>query len=423
MSTTITGYVIAKNEAATLERTLTCLRSLCDEVVVGVDDSSTDETEIISRELADRVVPFQWQDDFSVVRNQVLAECSGDWIVHLDGHEHFAVQQQPYPDASFRLGREAAEIVRDTILQTDRERPEIKVLGCAVKIHCDENLIAQIVSVQERIFRRGLTYRNPVHNVLTGYEAEEAMGFLDLLVLHDRPPERETARAEQRNEMLPRRMQERVQADADDLRSWSYLQRHAMVMKDWPSVLHYGEAYRKNAERLERDWGDELYQTLLHCAIASRLLDPPDYDRAESYLQHCLRIHPFKREHWLEWSAVAGARCDWRRQEDCLRVATVLPFDGRNSKGTFDERIYTYIPHQLLSEFYEGQGAITGAIEESRSVCRYRPRSADAMARLGRLENGLREMQVEQARQTLALEKESGPIRWVKSVNANEEVA
>lgn len=418
MPPTISGYVIAKDEEATIERTLQSLRGVCGEVIAGVDDASTDRTESICHEYADQVVRFTWSDDFSAARNQVVDACTGDWIVHLDGHEHFAVQQQPHPDAVFVLGEEAARMVRETIHRTDRERPDMKVLGCAVKIHCDENLIAQIVSVQERIFRKGLQYRNPVHNVLTGYDPHEALGYLDILILHDRPPDREKARTEQRNEMLPRRMQERVDHDPDDLRSWSYLQRHAMVMNDWAEVVRSGEAYAANARRLKRDTGDEYYHVNLHCAIACRLLYPPDFERAEAYLQTCMRLSHFKREHWLEYSALHAARHDWRRQETCLRVASILPFDGRNSKGTFDERIYTYIPHQILSELYEGLGMLPEAIEEAHRVKRYRPRTAVSVERLARLESLLREREADLARKSVCRQSEVGPIRWIRPQNA-----
>ena len=110
MPPTISGYVIAKDEEATIERTLQSLRGVCGEVIAGVDDASTDRTESICHEYADQVVRFTWSDDFSAARNQVVDACTGDWIVHLDGHEHFAVQQQPHPDAVFVLGEEAARM-------------------------------------------------------------------------------------------------------------------------------------------------------------------------------------------------------------------------------------------------------------------------------------------------------------------------
>lgn len=314
MNCTVSGYVIAKDEGQTIERTLLSLRGVCDEVIAGIDDASRDETESIARELADEVVMLRWNDDFSQARNQVLERCRGDWIVQLDGHEHFAVQHQPYPGAVFSLGEEAARLVRETILGTDRDKPQVKVIGCAVKIHCDENLIAQIVSVQERIFRRGLSYRNPVHNVLVGYQPEEAIGLLDLLILHDRPPQRERSRAEQRNEMLPRRMGERTRNNPDDLRSWSYLQRHAMVVADWPSVIRHGETYQQAAKRLQRDYGDEYYQSYLYNAVAYRLLDPPDYARAASCLKTCLHSHRsngstgWSGRPWWEWNATGSGR-------------------------------------------------------------------------------------------------------------------
>ena len=62
MNAKITGYVIAKDEGETIERTLVCLRNVCDEVIAGVDEASGDETEVICRELADRVIPAVLRD-------------------------------------------------------------------------------------------------------------------------------------------------------------------------------------------------------------------------------------------------------------------------------------------------------------------------------------------------------------------------
>lgn len=65
-----------------------CLRSLgfCDEVVVVVDDRTTDGTEAIAREHTEHVLvrPFH---DYSQIRNDGIATSTGDWILHIDADE------------------------------------------------------------------------------------------------------------------------------------------------------------------------------------------------------------------------------------------------------------------------------------------------------------------------------------------------
>jgi (heptosyl)LPS beta-1,4-glucosyltransferase len=64
------------------------LRSLafCDEVVVVVDDRTTDRTSEIARRYTEHILvrPFT---DFAAMRNAGVDESSGDWILHIDADE------------------------------------------------------------------------------------------------------------------------------------------------------------------------------------------------------------------------------------------------------------------------------------------------------------------------------------------------
>ncbi len=64
------------------------LRSLrfCEEIVVVVDDRSTDRTEEIARRYTDKVLvePFT---DFAQIRNAGIRAASGAWILHVDADE------------------------------------------------------------------------------------------------------------------------------------------------------------------------------------------------------------------------------------------------------------------------------------------------------------------------------------------------
>jgi len=83
---TLSVVMIVKNEAACLAECLGSVRGIADEVVIG-DTGSTDETVAIAGDFSARVVSVPWRNDFAAARNAVLAEATGDWLLHLDADE------------------------------------------------------------------------------------------------------------------------------------------------------------------------------------------------------------------------------------------------------------------------------------------------------------------------------------------------
>jgi glycosyltransferase involved in cell wall biosynthesis len=106
---TITTCVIARDEAENLAELLPQLR-WADEVLVLVDDSTTDESAAIAKPLADRVeeLPF---GSFSAFRNRALDLAGCTWIFFVDADE--------------RVSPEVAEEVRSTVAESE-SRPTQK---------------------------------------------------------------------------------------------------------------------------------------------------------------------------------------------------------------------------------------------------------------------------------------------------------
>ena len=77
-------YIIAYNEADKIEAALRSV-AWADEIVVA-DSFSTDGTADIARKYTDKVlqVPFE---GFGKLRNDVLAQLTGDWVFSLDADE------------------------------------------------------------------------------------------------------------------------------------------------------------------------------------------------------------------------------------------------------------------------------------------------------------------------------------------------
>jgi len=82
----ISVCIIAKNEESRIEQCLASVKPCGFEIVV-VDTGSTDRTKEIAARYADKVLDFQWCDDFSAARNFSLQEASNNWIFMIDCDE------------------------------------------------------------------------------------------------------------------------------------------------------------------------------------------------------------------------------------------------------------------------------------------------------------------------------------------------
>lgn len=80
----ISVYIIAYNEADKIEAALKSV-AWADEIVVA-DSFSTDGTVEIARRYTDRVLQLPFEG-FGKLRNDVLAQLSGDWVFSLDADE------------------------------------------------------------------------------------------------------------------------------------------------------------------------------------------------------------------------------------------------------------------------------------------------------------------------------------------------
>nr|WP_285852341.1 glycosyltransferase family 2 protein [Robertmurraya korlensis] len=79
--------MIVKNEEKVIERCLSTVSHLVDEVIV-VDTGSTDRTKEIVSNYTSNIYDFKWVDDFSEARNFASSKASGEWILVLDADEY-----------------------------------------------------------------------------------------------------------------------------------------------------------------------------------------------------------------------------------------------------------------------------------------------------------------------------------------------
>lgn len=80
--------MIVKNEEVGLERAILSCRDFVSEIVIAVDNASTDRTAIIAEKYATTLKRFDFLDDFSRARNFAHQGVKTKWILFLDGHEY-----------------------------------------------------------------------------------------------------------------------------------------------------------------------------------------------------------------------------------------------------------------------------------------------------------------------------------------------
>lgn len=78
--------MIVKNEEAVLERCLSSVQGLIDEIII-VDTGSTDNTKQVARKFTNKIFDFKWEDDFSKARNFAFQFASSDYIMWLDADD------------------------------------------------------------------------------------------------------------------------------------------------------------------------------------------------------------------------------------------------------------------------------------------------------------------------------------------------
>lgn len=79
--------IIVKNEEKVLKRCLESLKPLMEEVsseLIITDTGSTDKTVDIAREYTDKIIFFEWINDFSAARNTGIKQANGKWLFFID---------------------------------------------------------------------------------------------------------------------------------------------------------------------------------------------------------------------------------------------------------------------------------------------------------------------------------------------------
>ncbi|MBN1919210.1 MAG: tetratricopeptide repeat protein [Verrucomicrobia bacterium] len=325
--------MIVKDEAETLERAVRSAMPVVDEVVVGIDDRTTDGSEAVLATLEKEcggstrfeVFRFEWADDFAAARNLALDRCTAEWVLQLDGHEVLSEQSVE----SFRKMMDIVPADTDAV-------------GLRVRLQAEDH---HHVGIQLRLFRNNgrVRYRGEVHNELVVDKAR-TMGVGDIVIEHVRTRANRATREAARNEMVPRRMRERLERDPRDTKALYYLGLHAHEAGEYSEAIAYYRRYLDASTHPE-----ERYKVLWHLGRCHYLLGEHEAAR-EAFLRGT-------SERWdlaecyvsLGEMALAAERYPEAEHWFTLACGRSLPLSG----VFFSEDFYTWLPIHKLCELYE----------------------------------------------------------------------
>ena len=362
-----------RDEGETLAAAIESVLPVVDEVVLGVDESSTDDTLEIARRYATagKLFTFQWEDDFSAARNQVIQRASGDIILILDGHEFCPDDNHPTAGYLARMRQQdpAANRIMTPLSFMAQVREQgiphgFDVICITLAMNPDEAGIPQLFFLQPRLFYSGeIHYVSAVHNYLGGHTRDQAMGCPEGLLVHQMPAKRESRRKVQRKKMNVSGLRkdaaiERAKPKADRVgRPWFYLGNTYSDMgaplKALPHYLEYlkwskfGEERRQALQQVAviyfRHWASNMPETTDEEKQAKKAARADGRLRARRFALDAM-IHGWRHsEPILLMAEIAYEEKDWEQVLHWCKLAKAIP--APHSVMFLQGPAYTYMPH------------------------------------------------------------------------------
>jgi len=197
--------IIAKNESEVIAGALESIKHVADEVIVGIDDLTTDDTEYIVRKFGIEPFYFHWINNFAWVRNLTIDRAKCDHIFVIDPDERLTQQGHQL----INILKNQSDIWNDSFAFNIKN---IKRNGELIKVTLGP----------VRLFpnRPEIRYQFPMHETLMNlgtirymtFEALDHVGFDSTL---QKVPDRID-----RNERM---LIERILQNFEDADSWRYL--------------------------------------------------------------------------------------------------------------------------------------------------------------------------------------------------------
>lgn len=389
---TVSMCLPARDEAADIEKTLASFMGFCDEIVVGIDPRTKDDTRELAEKYADVVFDLtellgppgeevpEGGIHFAHVRNQCMARCTSDWIFMTEAHEPLWKGH----DALLHLERVPADVDVISVMRTGGKAP----------------------NRQQWLFPwlcrngKGFRYVRSTHNTLE-YGAAQMRVLPQVKTLHERVHERDVARQAQRKIQNRQKLTDDWLANHNEWslhylgaewREWDrdkaidYLHRYIEIGTSGALRYHTRLILAKELVRAGRraeardvlvdaaadDWSRNEHWVFL----GDLSFDDEQYEQALTWFRYAatMRLAPLTSwwtdlafYGWLVTQRLAMTHAALGELDEALRRARQLLEDYRDAEA----------PEAFVLEANENINAIENAIKEKGNG-RHEPRAAAA---------------------------------------------
>lgn len=163
---TVSLCMIVKNEEKILERCLSTVADLVDEIVIA-DTGSTDATKEIAGRYTEKVYDFLWIDDFSAARNFVFSRATQEYIYSADADEVLSPEN-----------RERFRLLKETLL------PEVEIVQMKYANQLQFNTVYNYdEEYRPKLFKRkrDFVWEAPIHETV---RLEPVIYDSDIVITH-----------------------------------------------------------------------------------------------------------------------------------------------------------------------------------------------------------------------------------------------
>lgn len=353
---------MVKNEGETLSR---AIRSVpADEIIIGVDKSSTDNTAKIAKKYANKYFEFDWCDDFSLIRNKTLELATKDHILWLDGHEYISKKSRVYLE------------------NLDQIPGYVDSVNCRLSI-LDSNKKEILYFYSTKLLRNGcFKFQNKVHNKPVRLHENGAMTATakEIEILHHRSDELEMQRSEQRRRINIKSHLEILKGDPCNSRELMYLGQGYLERGEFDKGIKVLTKHLKVSK-----WPEERYQVRVY--ISSVQIDRGMFNEALETLWACEKEDIRRAEHYiLRGDAYFGLGQTYNAERCYMQaLATPLPV----SPMFILPHYYTWLPYQRLCDLYAFSGDFDKSMSYANKLKKYQPEMASTA--MGQLTDKIKE--------------------------------
>ena len=272
----VTISMLVSNRIDTVEKCFESFRPLLEQIpsefiaVDTVGDEKSDGSVDVARKYADKIVHFEWCDDFAAARNAGLKEARGKWLIYLDDDEWF---DDAGPLIDFFSKPELYE-------NYDRVSMMEHSYISASQIEYGSSSFSRI-----SVLTPGAKFVNPVHELLEGIVYRNEYNLKDTFVHHVGYIGKLSDKKVKRNRKI---MDNELENHPDNRHLW--LQQIAGVGSDASEVLELSEkAVFELRKRGLSDWSNqewiEIFLYRMKSYAGLKMWDELD-ENVDEFLEH-----------------------------------------------------------------------------------------------------------------------------------------